>query len=108
MSTAFDERRRALEEKWAHDEELRFKVHVRRAKLMGLWAAAEMALKQAEADAYAKALVALDMSQGGDEEVLHKIQSDFAAKSIVRTDHLLRSKMEELLELAKEQVMTEG
>ncbi len=108
MSTAFDERRRALEEKWAHDEELRFKVHVRRAKLVGLWAAAEMALSQGEADAYAKTLVALDMSRGGDEEVVQKIHSDFAAKSIVRTEHLLRAKMAEFLELAKEQVMAEG
>jgi hypothetical protein len=108
MSTAFDERRRALEEKWAHDEELRFKVHVRRAKLMGLWAATEMALSPAEADAYAKTLVALDMSRGGDEEVVQKILSDFAAKSIGRTDHLLRTKMAELLEQAKDQIMTEG
>lgn len=108
MNSGFDERRRALEEKWAHDEELRFKVHVRRAKLMGLWAAGEMALSAAEAEAYAKTLVALDMSQGGDEEVVQKVRTDLAAKSVVRSEHLLRTKMAELLETAKEQVMTEG
>lgn len=108
MSDAFDERRRALEEKWAHNEELRFKVHVRRAKLMALWAAGEMALGPDDTETYAKAMVAADMSQGGDEEVFHKVRTDLAAKGIARTDHLLRGKMAELLEAAKEQIMTEG
>jgi hypothetical protein len=45
MTGSFDERRKTQEEKWAHDEDLKFKIHARRDKLLGEWAAVEMGLK---------------------------------------------------------------
>ena len=42
--TTFDEREKAFESKFAHDEELRFKSTVRRNKLFGLWAAEKLGL----------------------------------------------------------------
>ena len=42
MSGSFEDRERAFESKWAHDEELRFKIVARRNKLLGLWAAEQM------------------------------------------------------------------
>jgi hypothetical protein len=41
MSGAFEKRQKGFESKWAHDEELRFKVFARRNKLLGVWAAGE-------------------------------------------------------------------
>lgn len=107
MSNGFKDREKAFEEKWAHDEDLRFKVEARRAKLVGLWAAGEMGLSGADADAYARSVVEADMSEAGDEDVFRKVRADFDAKSIARSDHLIRSKMAELLDVAKEQVMHE-
>ena len=107
MSNGFDERKKAFEEKWAHDEALRFRVEARRDKLLGLWAAGEMGISGAEADAYARSVVEADMTQAGDEDVFQKIRADFAAKGIARTDHLIRGKMDELLATAKDQVMHE-
>ena len=40
--TTFDDRENAFENKFAHDEELRFKAEARRNKLLGLWAAGLM------------------------------------------------------------------
>ena len=37
MST-FDERKKSFEKKFAHDEELQFKVSARRNKYLGQWA----------------------------------------------------------------------
>jgi hypothetical protein len=37
--TTFDKREKGFENKFAHDEELRFKATARRNKLLGLWAA---------------------------------------------------------------------
>ena len=37
--TTFDDRENAFENKFAHDEELRFKAEARRNRLLGLWAA---------------------------------------------------------------------
>jgi hypothetical protein len=107
MANGFDEREKAFETKWAHDEELRFKVEARRDKLLGLWAAGEMGLSGAEADAYAKSLVEADMMLAGDTDVFEKLKADFAAKGIARTDHLIRGKMNEMLATAKSQVMNE-
>ena len=40
--TTFDEREHAFENKFAHDEELRFRAEARRNKLLGLWAAGSL------------------------------------------------------------------
>jgi hypothetical protein len=67
-----------------------------------------MGLSGAEADAYAKTVVEADMAEAGDEDVFRKIRGDFDAKSIARSDHLIREKMAEMLAQAKEQVMKES
>jgi hypothetical protein len=107
MNGGFEDRKKAFENKWAHDQELRFKVMARRAKLVGLWAAGEMGLSGAAADAYAVELVKADMAESGEEDVFRKVSQDFAAKGVARSDHHIRQKMDELLAIAKEQVMNE-
>ena len=72
MSHIFDDREKQFEAKYKHDEELRFKVHVRRDKLLGLWAAAELGLKGAEAEAYAKSLVNADLEKLGHGDLVEK------------------------------------
>jgi hypothetical protein len=108
MSDSFDERRKNFEEKWAHDEDLRFKVVVRRNKLLGQWAARELGLNAPEIDAYARAVVQVDLKEPGEEDVLRKIRADFDAKKIAHSDQVIRRKMDELLTTASEQVMQES
>src|SRR5271155_2538633 len=105
MSGVFPDREKAFEDKWAHDEELRFKVLARRNKLLGLWAATEMGLKGPSADDYAKAIVQAELSRDGDEAVFQKLRADFAAANTARTDHLIRLKMDELFNTAKNEVI---
>jgi hypothetical protein len=105
MSGSFEDRRKGYESKWAHDEELRFKIMARRNKLLGLWAAAEMGV--ADADAYAKDVVRADFEEAGDEDVFRKIKGDLEAAKVSRSDHFIHEKMEELLAVAAEQVMNE-
>ena len=42
--TTFDEREQAFEGKFAHDQEMAFRVTARRNRLLGQWAAAQMGL----------------------------------------------------------------
>ena len=56
MST-FDKREEGFELRFAHEEEVRFKVRARRNKMVGLWAAEKLGLAGAAADAYAKEVV---------------------------------------------------
>ena len=107
MSGAFEKRQKGFESKWAHDEELRFKVFARRNKLLGLWAAGELGLKGDAAEAYAKAVVTADFQKAGDEDVFEKVRDDFAAKGVALSDHMLRVKMGEWLETAKKQIEQE-
>ncbi len=106
--TTFDKRQEGFEKKFAHDEELRFKATARRNKLLGLWAAEKMGLTGAEADAYAKEVVAADFEEAGDEDVFRKIRADFDARKVAQSDHQIRRTMEELLLTAMEQVSKEG
>ena len=107
MSGSFEKREKGFEAKWAHDEELRFKVYVRRNKLLGLWAAAEMGVTGPAADNYAKEVIAADFEKPGEEDVFEKLRRDFDARKVSISDHLLRRKMEELLDAAKHQIQNE-
>ncbi len=108
MSNGFDDRRKAAESKWAHDAEIRFKVMARRNKLLGLWAASEMGLSGDAAEAYAKEVIKADFEEVGDEDVYRKVSGDLAAKNISHSEHLIRRKMEDLLDEAAEQVTKEA
>jgi hypothetical protein len=105
MTEAFEKREKGFEAKWAHDEELRFKVYARRNKLLGLWAADEMGMTKAgEAAAYAKEVVAVDFEKAGEDDVFAKLRRDFDAKGTTLSDHAIRRKMDEFLETAKSEI----
>lgn len=107
MSGSFDDREKAFESKWAHDEELRFKIVARRNKLLGIWAAEQMGISGDEAQEYAKSVVRADLEEAGHEDVVRKVRKDFDAKNIARSDHAIRLKMEELLQAATDQIVHE-
>ncbi|MFN3351147.1 DUF1476 domain-containing protein [Pseudorhodoplanes sp.] len=100
--TTFDKREEGFEKKFALDEELKFKATARRNKLLGLWAAAELGKTAAEADAYAKEVVAADFDEPGDDDVVRKVAGDLASKGV--TEDQIRSKMQELLAEAVRQI----
>lgn len=100
----FDKREEGFEKKFAHDEELRFKATARRNKLLGLWAAEKLGLTGAEAEAYAKDVIASDFEAPGDDDVFAKLRKDFDAKGVAQSDHQIRRTMEELLARAVEDV----
>jgi hypothetical protein len=107
MAGPFDKREKGFEAKWAHDEALRFKVYARRNKLLGVWAAGEMGIIGAGADAYAKEVIASDFEKPGEDDVFAKVRKDLDAKGVAISDHLLRRKMSELLDDAKAQIEQE-
>jgi hypothetical protein len=102
--TQFEDRERAFEARFAHDEELRFKALARRNKLLGLWAAEQMGRTGADAEAYAREVVRSDFDEPGDEDVFRKVRGDFDAAGIKVSDDEIRLKMRELLVTAGEQL----
>jgi hypothetical protein len=105
--TTFDEREKVFEDKYKHDQDLQFRVEVRRNKLLGLWVAELLGIEGADAEAYAKEVVKADFEEPGVDDVIRKIQGDAAPKNLDLSEHRIRKKMDELTAVAKEQVMTE-
>ncbi len=105
--TTFDKREKVFEDKYKHDQDLQFKVEVRRNKLLGLWVAELLGLSGADAEAYAKEVVRADFEEPGDADVIRKIQGDAEPKNLDLSEHKIRKKMDELTVIAKEQIMTE-
>ena len=78
----FDDRERAFEAKYARDEEMQFRIVARRNRLLGHWAARQMGLTEAEADAYAKDVVRSDFEEAGDHDVVRKVLGDLTAAGL--------------------------
>jgi hypothetical protein len=104
---SFDDRKKGFEDKYKHDKELEFKINARRNKLLGLWAAKEMGIPAAEAEAYAKSVVMADFEKPGDDDVVQKVVTDAKLKGIDMTEHRVRKHMAELLDTARQQIMSE-
>ena len=102
--TQFNDREKAFEEKFKHDQELIFKVHARRNKLLGLWAAGKMGLTAADAEVYAQTVVQADFEKPGDDDVLQKVLKDLTGKGISSSAADVRKEMERLLATAKDQI----
>lgn len=100
----FDDRENAFENKFAHDEQLRFRAEARRNKLLGLWAAGLLGKSGDDAAAYAKEVVAADFVEAGDGDVYRKVAGDLADKA---SEAEIRAKMAELTIEARRQVMQE-
>ena len=103
MST-FDDRENAFENKYAHDAEMQFKAEARRNKLLGLWAAELLGKSGDDAADYAKEVVKSDFEEAGDEDVYRKVSGDLGGRADEQT---IRSKMVELMAVAKGQIMNE-
>ena len=102
--TTFDKREEGFEKKFALDEEQKFKAEVRRNRLLGQWAAEKLGLSGDAATAYAKDVVSSDFDEAGDDDVLRKVEKDFAAKGVAIAAADIRAKMNELLAEAAAQV----
>lgn len=102
--TTFDDRESAFENKFAHDEEMKFRAEARRNKLLGLWAAELMGRTGEDADTYAREVIHADFEEAGHEDVVRKVAGDLGDKS---SPEAIRKKMGELLVVAKGQLLKE-
>jgi hypothetical protein len=105
MST-FDKREESFESKFAHDQELRFRAHARRNKLVGLWAAEKLGLAGQAAEAYASNIVTIDLDKPDSDRVFDEVRKDFEAKGVEQSDHQIRRTMEEAMEKAIMEIKT--
>jgi hypothetical protein len=99
------DRLKGFEALYDQDQDLQFRVAVRRAKIFGLWAAKRMGLGGDAAEVYARQVLAADLDKPGIEDMLDKVSADLAANGVSLSDHQLRLEADIALEMAKRQVM---
>ncbi len=103
--TTFDEREKGFERKFAHDEEMAFRITARRNRLLGQWAAALMKLTPEETDSYAKGVVQADFEEAGDEDVIRKLLGDLTSAGVDIDDGRIRTALEAKAVEARRQLM---
>ena len=97
--SSFDEREKSFEKKFAHDQELQFKVSARRNKYIGEWASKILGYDEGKEKEYIQSVIKADFAEAGDEDVFRKIKDDLKNYNIADED--IRKKMDELNEKAK-------
>ena len=100
MST-FDERKDGFENKFAHEQDITFKIEAFRNKLLGAWAAELKGLDEDETQQYIKDVVKSDFQEAGDEDVFRKLKYDLEG---LVDEQAIREKMNECLQSAKDRV----
>jgi len=100
----FDDRRKTFEERFRHEEDLRFKITARSNRLFGRWAANRLGLSGAEGDDYANSVVHAQFDEPG---VVAKVGIDLRTNGIVATDDQLRSELARFSDEAERQIMAE-
>lgn len=101
MST-LDERRDAFENKYAHDENIKFKVSVRANKLLGLWAAEKQGLKGDEVENYARSVVNAVFKDSGEDAIVRKVASDLKG---IADETEIQAQMEMSLDEARKEIL---
>ena len=96
---SFDEREKSFEKKFAHDEELQFKISARKNKYLGEWTAKILGYKDEKVQEYIQSVIKSDFAEAGDEDVFRKLKKDLENHNI--SDEEIRKKMDELFEQAK-------
>ena len=81
--SSFDEREKSYEKKFAHDEELLFKISARRNKYLGQWASKILGYDQEKEKEYIQSVIKADFEEPGDEDVFRKLKADLKDHNIV-------------------------
>ena len=96
------QRGKALENLYFHEEELSFRLHGMRSRLMGLWAASLM--HKDDANSYASEFVAASIGREGDDAMFNKLHDDFVAAGVGVTDDVIHDQMTNLLRCAADEL----
>ena len=97
--SSFDDREKSFEKKFAHDEELQFKVSARRNKYIGQWVSQILGYNPDQEKDYIQSVIKADFAEAGDEDVFRKVKADLRDHKISGEE--IRKKMDELNEKAK-------
>ena len=95
----FEDRKKSFEKKFAHDEELQFKINARKNKYIAEWVSDVLEFNADQKKQYIQDVIKADFAEAGDEDVFRKIKEDLENHNV--SEEEIRKKMGELNEKAK-------
>ena len=102
--TTFDDREAAFENKFVHDENMKFKAAVRGCKQVALWAASLLGKGDEAAETYAESMSSLDLLDADHTDLVAMLSRDLGPQ--VSTADISK-KVEEEFAKALEQILSE-
>ena len=99
--TTFDERVSAFEGKYAHDDDMQFRVRMRRNRFLAVWASAQHGDTVEAAREFAKKVIHEDLQNVGDEDLIRVAVDYLDGKTDEET---VRAKLVEFAREAQEQI----
>lgn len=104
----FDQRKRAFEAKYQHDEEMIFRVTSRRNHLFGLWVAKEfLDLNDDQAEKYSETVMTSYFAAQGDTGMITKVLFDLEKAQIDCTSRRLEKGLMTCHDQAREEIARE-
>lgn len=101
------DREKAFESKFAHDAEMNFKAEARRNRLLAAWVGEKLGMSDEETKAYAGKLIAADLKEAGDDDVIDKIMADAKERGATLDREELKAKSAEFLTQTRAGLMEE-
>jgi len=105
--SSFDKREQAFENKFFHDEEMKFKTVARRRKLLGLWAAHQLHKSEEESLEFALEIVRFGIENPKDGAVAKEIQKQLKKGGIELSLEEIELKIKELHIAAEKSLLEE-
>ena len=84
--SSFEDRKKSFEKKFAHDQELQFKVSARRNKYLGEWVSEILGYNSDQEKEYIQSVIKADFAEAGDQDVFRKIKEDLKEKNVSDED----------------------
>jgi hypothetical protein len=95
--TTYDERERAFEAAFVHDQEMRFRVLARRNKALARWVAERLGRTGEAAQAYIDDIVMFWLDHSSDEAMAEHVETDLRQGGATVSPAEIRAEMSRLL-----------
>ena len=103
--TGFDDREKAAENKYAHDNEVIFLINARYHKLLAKWVVEKTGISGSESEEYIANLVTTDIQKQDDNLLFDKIRHDLLVHNVHINDHDIKEEMYNIQKSAREQIL---
>ena len=105
--TMFDDRERAFENPFAHEEDLRFFALARRNQLFARWAAEQMGLRGSQLKDYIRSFTMCAVRSETERTLVDRVRTDLIAEGVDTSEQRIEAALSAAATAAARQVRTE-